>query len=41
MRELSKTELINIKGGSALMITPLYGFIKVLKWITKFINSRF
>ena len=38
MRELSKSEMLNINGGSSLMITPLYGFIKVMKWISKFVN---
>lgn len=38
MQELSKTEMLNINGGSSLMITPYYGFVKVIKWISKFIK---
>ena len=38
MQELSKTEMLNINGGSSLMITPYYGFIKVMKWISNFIK---
>ena len=38
MQELSKSEMLNINGGSSLMITPFYGFIKVMKWIAKIIN---
>lgn len=38
MQELSKTEMLNINGGSSLMITPYYGFIKVMKWISKFVR---
>ena len=38
MQELSKTEMLNINGGSSLMITPYYGFVKVIKWISKFIR---
>lgn len=38
MQELSKTEKLNINGGSSLMITPYYGFIKVMKWISKFVR---
>ncbi len=41
MQELSQTEMLNINGGSSIMITPYYGFIKAMKWITKFISSRF
>ena len=38
MHELSKTEMLNINGGSSLVITPYYGFIKVMKWISKFVR---
>lgn len=38
MQELSKTEMLNINGGSSLMITPYYGFVKVIKWISKFVR---
>ena len=38
MQELSKTEMLNINGGSSLMITPYYGFVKAIKWIFKFIR---
>lgn len=38
MQELSKTEMLNINGGSSLMITPYYGFVKVIKWISKFVK---
>lgn len=38
MQELSKTEMLNINGGSSLIITPYYGFIKVMKWISKFVR---
>lgn len=38
MQELSKTEMLNINGGSSLMITPYYGFVKVIIWISKFVK---
>lgn len=38
MQEVSKTEMLNINGGSSLMITPYYGFVKVIKWISKFVK---
>ena len=38
MQELSKTEMLNINGGSSLMITPYYGFIKAIIWISKFVR---
>lgn len=38
MQELSKTEMLNINGGSSLMITPYYGFVKIIKWISKFVK---
>ena len=38
MQELSKTEMLNINGGSSLMITPYYGFVKAIKWISKFVK---
>ena len=38
MQELSKTEMLNINGGTSLMITPYYGFVKVIKWISKFVK---
>ena len=38
MQELSKTEMLNINGGSSLMITPYYGFVKAIKCISKFIR---
>lgn len=38
MQELSNTEMLNINGGSSLMITPYYGFVKVIKWISKFVK---
>ena len=38
MQELSKTEMLNINGGSSLMITPYYSFVKAIKWISKFIR---
>lgn len=41
MKILSNNELYNINGGASLMITPLYGFIKVMKYVTKVISSRF
>ena len=41
MQELSKTEMLNINGGSSFMITPYYGFIKAMRWITKFVSSKF
>lgn len=41
MKELSNYEMINTTGGSCIMITPLYGFIKIMKWISKFISPRF
>lgn len=41
MQILSSDKLVNIKGGSSIMITPYYGFIKAMKRITKFIKSRF
>ena len=39
MQELSKTELLNINGGT--YITCVYGLMKIIGWITKFISSRF
>ena len=41
MQVLNKNELINIIGGSYLMITPYYGFVKVIKYIAKIINTKF
>lgn len=38
MQELNKHEMLNINGGSSLMITPYYGFVKVIKWISKFVK---
>lgn len=38
MQELSKTEMLNINGGSSLMVTPYYGFVKAIKWIAKFVR---
>ena len=38
---LNKDELNNIVGGSYFMITPYYGFAKVIKFIAKFISTKF
>lgn len=40
MQILSRDELLDINGGASIMITPYYGFIKAMKWITKFVSSR-
>lgn len=41
MRELSRNELLNINGGSAIVVCTYYGLFKFIKWIYKFINSIF
>lgn len=40
MLELSKNELSNIEGG-AIMATPMYAFIKLMRCIAKYIDSKF
>lgn len=40
MQELSISETLNINGG-ALIISTYYGLIKIIKWITNFVSSRF
>lgn len=41
MLELSKNELSNIEGGASIMITPMYAFIKLLRCVAKYIDSKF
>lgn len=41
MLELSKTEMLNINGGSSIVACTYYGLIKIMRCITKFISSRF
>ena len=37
---LSNQELLDIHGGRSLMITPYYGFVKIMKYLTKLIKSK-
>lgn len=41
MQELSISETLNINGGASLIISTYYGLIKIIKWITNFVSSRF
>lgn len=41
MQELSQYEALNVIGGAKIIASPLYGFIKVWRYIVKFISSRF
>ncbi len=41
MQELSKAEMLNINAGSSIVACTYYGLIKIMRFFTNFISSRF